>query len=168
MLAEAGYTDEADLKRISDIVAKQHVSFEVVSIDPAMLARSNCGCMPGQIAVPRTSPEAGESREAQGLKKIVLFRPIADDPRIRMNAMGSQEDVHDLDEGLDVGGGGAGQSLDLLSDLDLRGRRALSPRATLRPHVSAGERRAVPGGGVDGLLLRLQARCWPSCSVSTA
>ncbi len=90
MLRDAGYTDEADLKRIQDIVAQQRVSFEIVSIDPAMLSKQLATHAPAD-AQAKASPESAGSAEAQGLKKIVLFRPIADDPRIRMNALNSQE-----------------------------------------------------------------------------
>src|SRR5208282_2880120 len=89
VLREAGYTDESDLKRIQEIVAKQHVSFDVVSIDPVMIAKqlpAHALADAGLKAAP-----VSEAPEAQGLKKIVLFRPIADDSRIHMNAMGSQE-----------------------------------------------------------------------------
>ncbi len=89
LLAEAGYTDEADLKWVQDIVAKQHFSFVVRSIDE--LKFSNPRAVHGQAgAVPKTAPESG-SAEAQGLKKFVEFSPISDEPRIRMSAMGSQE-----------------------------------------------------------------------------
>ncbi|MGO9111257.1 MAG: twin-arginine translocase subunit TatC [Thermoguttaceae bacterium] len=89
LLRDAGYTDEADLKWIQDTVAQQNVSFEIVSIDAAILSKqlsthSRAG------AQPKDSPESGHA-ETERLKKIVLFRPIADDPRIRMNALNSQE-----------------------------------------------------------------------------
>ncbi|MEI8375441.1 MAG: twin-arginine translocase subunit TatC [Planctomycetota bacterium] len=88
LLREAGY-DDADLDRIQKIVAAQRVSFEIVSIDPAKL--SNQLPTHAQIGtLPKNAPESG-SVETQGLKKIVLFRPIADDSRIRMNALGTQE-----------------------------------------------------------------------------
>ena len=38
MLREAGYTSDEDFQRISKIVADQHVSLEVVSVDPQALA----------------------------------------------------------------------------------------------------------------------------------
>lgn len=88
LLGEAGY-DEAGVNRIQKIVAAQHVSFEIVSIDPALLSNQ----LPTHAqadTLPNNAPESG-SVETQGLKKIVLFRPIADDSRIRMNALGTQE-----------------------------------------------------------------------------
>ncbi len=88
LLGEAGY-DEAGVNRIQKIVAAQHVSFEIVSIDPALLSNQ----LPTHAqadTLPKNAPESG-SVETQGLKKIVLFRPIADDSRIRMNALGTQE-----------------------------------------------------------------------------
>ena len=85
LLNDAGYTDESDLKRIQEIVAHQHMSFEIVSIDPKVLARQL------QTATVTEASANPAGPEAQGLKKIVLFRPVADDSRIRMNALGSQE-----------------------------------------------------------------------------
>jgi sec-independent protein translocase protein TatC len=80
LLREAGYTGEKDFQRISEIVANQHVSLEVVSVDPYLL-RNLLQLPPGSDA----------AKDAQGLRKIVLFRPIADDPRIRMKSLNAQE-----------------------------------------------------------------------------
>ncbi len=88
LLREAGYTDEG-LKWIQDTVAQQHVSFEIISIDPAMLSKQLSTHAPAN-APATVSPDSG-SAESRGLKKIVLFRPVADDPRLHMNAMGTQE-----------------------------------------------------------------------------
>ena len=88
LLRDAGY-DEAGLKRIQDIVARQNVSFEIFSFDPTMLSKQLQSDTPAN-AQAKVSPESGNT-ETQGLKKIVLFRPITDDPRIRMNALNSQE-----------------------------------------------------------------------------
>ena len=114
MLREAGYTDEG-LERIKSIVAKQRVSFEVRSIDPEEVssqipalaqlkteidalkkmlpdhlpAHAQAAALP-QPAATSGNAQSG-SAEAQCLKKIVLFSPIADDSRIHMNAMGTQE-----------------------------------------------------------------------------
>ena len=49
MLGEAGYTSEADLKRVSDYVAKEHVSLEVRMVDPKLAGSCKRG---------RTKPRA--------------------------------------------------------------------------------------------------------------
>ena len=89
LLGEAGYTDEADLKWVQDIVAKRRLSFVVRSIDELKFSNPRAVHAQGG-ATPGTPAETG-SAEAQGLKKFVEFSPIADEPRIRMSAMGSQE-----------------------------------------------------------------------------
>jgi sec-independent protein translocase protein TatC len=89
LLSSAGYTSAADLRRIGEIVAGQQVSFEVVSIDPEKF--SSQLPVPLQAgASPKTSSAPG-SAEAGGLKKILLFRPLADDPRIHMTSLNAQE-----------------------------------------------------------------------------
>ncbi len=80
VLREAGYTGEKDFQRISEIVKNQHVSLEVVSVDPYLLRNL--------LQLP---PSSEPATETQGLRKIVIFRPIADDPRIRMQSLNAQE-----------------------------------------------------------------------------
>jgi sec-independent protein translocase protein TatC len=85
---EAGYTTDEDLKRISEIVEKQHVSAEVVLIDPTHLL-GQLQLRPDAKLAPPTggAPAIG----AEGLRKMILFRPIADEPRIHMSSLNSQE-----------------------------------------------------------------------------
>ncbi len=45
---------------------------------------------PWRELLPRRRAQSA-SAEAQGLKKFVQFSPIADDPRIRMKSLNSQE-----------------------------------------------------------------------------
>jgi sec-independent protein translocase protein TatC len=79
LLLEAGYTGE-DFQRLSDIVHNQRVSVEVVSIDPQLLR--------SMLQLPTSHDMATDS---QGLRKFVLFRPIADNPQIRMKSLNAQE-----------------------------------------------------------------------------
>ena len=71
---EAGYTSDAELARIVEIVTNQRVSAEVVLIDPQHLL--------GQLQVKPDAklPAPAEENLAAngGLRKLVLFRPIAD------------------------------------------------------------------------------------------
>jgi sec-independent protein translocase protein TatC len=90
LLRDAGYTDEADLKRIQRIVAQQDVSFKIISIDPAMLLKQLAAHAPADSPL-KTLPQSLSAEQTQGLMKVVQFDPIADDPRIHMNALGSQE-----------------------------------------------------------------------------
>jgi sec-independent protein translocase protein TatC len=89
LLRDVGYTDEADLKWIQETVAQENVSFEIVSIDPVMLAKQ----LPRSVQAGAPPVNTAESApiDSRRLKKIVLFRPVADDSRIRMNALNSQE-----------------------------------------------------------------------------
>jgi sec-independent protein translocase protein TatC len=87
-LREAGYTSETDYSRLAEIVATQHVSLEVVSIDPQHL-RDQLQVRPdGSAARPS---DADPQANPQGLRKIIFFRPISDDPRIHMKSLNSQE-----------------------------------------------------------------------------
>jgi sec-independent protein translocase protein TatC len=79
LLLEAGYTGE-DFQRLSDIVHNQHVSLEVVSVDPQLLRNL--------LQLP---PSHDTATDTQGLRKLVLFRPIADNPRIHMTSLNAQE-----------------------------------------------------------------------------
>ena len=100
LLREAGYTEESDLDRVGKIVAAQQVSMEVVLMDPKLLARQlhvhvdpAAGTEPATAAPPQgeSTMPAVTTAESQGLRRVVLFRPIADDPKTRMNALNSQE-----------------------------------------------------------------------------
>ena len=57
LLRDAGYTDEADLKRIQLIVAQQGVSFKIISIDPAMLLKQLAAHAPADSPL-KTLPQA--------------------------------------------------------------------------------------------------------------
>jgi sec-independent protein translocase protein TatC len=84
---EAGYTSDAELARIVEIVTNQRVSAEVVLIDPQHLL--------GQLQVKPDAklPAPAEENLAAngGLRKLVLFRPIADQPGIHMKSLNPQE-----------------------------------------------------------------------------
>lgn len=87
-LSEAGYNDK-DLQRISEILANQHVSLEVVQVDPDLLLRQ-LQLRPDESIVPPSS--ASElAGDVQGLRKVVLFRPIASNPQIHMKSLNAQE-----------------------------------------------------------------------------
>ena len=89
MLSEAGYSSEEDIQRISKIVTEQHVSLEVVMVDPKLLL-DQLQLRPDTALAPR--PSSSETAvDTQGLRKVLLFRPLADDPRIRMKSLNTQE-----------------------------------------------------------------------------
>jgi sec-independent protein translocase protein TatC len=81
-LRKAGYASDEDVGRFQSIIrehnkpnAKDPLSFEVVYIDP----KGPLGAL--------TAGQAGDA----DLKPVVLFRPIADDPRARAKSFNSQE-----------------------------------------------------------------------------
>jgi len=88
LLREDGYSSEEDFKRIGSWVADQHVSLEVVLVDPQHV-RNQLGVRPDRSATP--PPGSDPNAEFQGLRKVILFRPIADDPRIHMKSLNAQE-----------------------------------------------------------------------------
>jgi sec-independent protein translocase protein TatC len=88
-LQSAGYTTAEDIERISQIVAKQHVSLEILMVDPKSLLAQLQLQPDTKLAPPPAS--SGATVNPEGLRKIVLFRPIADDPRIRMKSLNVQE-----------------------------------------------------------------------------
>ncbi|MGA2256558.1 MAG: twin-arginine translocase subunit TatC [Thermoguttaceae bacterium] len=89
ILSDAGYTSEDDLKRISEIVAKQHVSLEVKKFDPKQLL-AQLQVRPDQtLALSSSGSEL--VADTQGLRKIVLYSELTDDPRIRMKSLNAQE-----------------------------------------------------------------------------
>ncbi len=88
LLQDAGYTSEADLQRIGQIVAKQHVSLEAVLVDPKLLL-NQLRLRPDTSLAPPPETDAGV--DDNGLRRVVLFRPVADDPRIQMKSLNAQE-----------------------------------------------------------------------------
>ena len=85
---EAGYTSDDDLKRIAEIVEKQHASAEVVMIDPKHLLSQ----LQVQPDTKLPSPAgAASAADAGDLRKLVLFRPISDEPGIHMKTLNAQE-----------------------------------------------------------------------------
>jgi sec-independent protein translocase protein TatC len=89
ILREAGYDNEDDIERISGIVKNQHVSLEVVEVDPRQLLSQlqlPAGAVPAPPPGGAAAPQA-----AEGLKKVIFFRRIADDPRIRVRSLNAQE-----------------------------------------------------------------------------
>jgi sec-independent protein translocase protein TatC len=89
LLTEAGYTSEADLKRVREIVARLHMSLEERLVDPEKLLKQ-LGVRPDASLAP---PPSGSDPllAALGLRKVVDFRPIADNPQIHMKSLASQE-----------------------------------------------------------------------------
>jgi len=89
LLTSAGYTSEAALERLSEIVASQHKSLEIREVDPDQLCKQLGLRRDPSLAPPASSGQsAGDSKD---LKTIVLFSRLADDPRIRMKSLNSQE-----------------------------------------------------------------------------
>jgi sec-independent protein translocase protein TatC len=80
-LREAGYTSEEDLKWLSDFVAKQHVA---VKLDLELQSRPD---------KPLAAPPSGDAPvvDAERVKKVVRFEPVADDPRVSMKSLNAQE-----------------------------------------------------------------------------
>jgi sec-independent protein translocase protein TatC len=102
-LTEAGYTSPADLDRIRKIIGEQSVSFEVVYMDPKVWMsqlQESAPVIPAD-SVPANVKLSGELPEkpsgtpsdigSTGLKPVVLFRPIADDPRTHVKSLNAQE-----------------------------------------------------------------------------
>ncbi len=83
LLSEAGYTKESDLEWLRETVANKHLSFEVRSYDAKSFSPRANGT--------GAATQGKDADPPHELKKIVLFDPIADDPRINMSAMGTQE-----------------------------------------------------------------------------
>ena len=132
------------------------LTFEEVYVNPQELRRQLQQGKAGQPALPAPPAADGtvhRQRPGAGL-------PVAADCR-RSPQPAQQPElsraVHDLHQGLAAGGGHFRQPLGLLSDLDLRGRRALPARKAIRARLPAVQRGPVPGGGEPGLLLRLPA-----------
>ena len=89
LLRSAGYTSDEDLDRIGRIVAEQHVSLEMRRYDPQLLL-SQLHLRPETSLAP--PPASGEpATDAQGLREIVFFNPIAEDPRTHMKSLNAQE-----------------------------------------------------------------------------
>ena len=86
-LSDAGY-NEKDLQRISEILANEHVSLEVVQVDPELLLRQ-LQLRPDATLLPPSGSEP--AADAGGLRKVVLFRPIASNPQIHMKSLNAQE-----------------------------------------------------------------------------
>ncbi len=80
-LREAGYTSEADLKWVSDYVAKEHVSVKLgLELQPR----------PDKSLARPPSSDAPEVN-APRVKNVVRFEHIADDPRVSMKSLNAQE-----------------------------------------------------------------------------
>ncbi|MGA2620887.1 MAG: twin-arginine translocase subunit TatC [Thermoguttaceae bacterium] len=90
-LDEAGYSKPEDLERLRKIVKKGSVSFDVVYVDPGEVA-GNVNAGPG-VAGSGSPPEAGPptAGKIEGLKPLVLFRLVADDPRTHMRSLSFTE-----------------------------------------------------------------------------
>jgi sec-independent protein translocase protein TatC len=82
---EAGYTTDAELARIAEIVKKRHVSPEITLTDPKQLLK--------QLHLkPNASPsEAGAPSETDDLIAIINYKRIADEPGIHMKSLNPQE-----------------------------------------------------------------------------
>ena len=84
MFRGAGYTSDADLARIVEIVKKYRVSANVVLRDRKKVLE--------QLGIkPDASLSAGGAAKGDELIKIIDFKPIADDPRIHMKTLNTQE-----------------------------------------------------------------------------
>ena len=75
------------MARIVKIVTEQHVSPEVVLFDPKHLL----GQLQLQPDAKLAPPSESATAKAEGLRKMVLFRPIADEPGIHMKSLNPQE-----------------------------------------------------------------------------
>jgi sec-independent protein translocase protein TatC len=91
-LREAGYDKPEDIGRMKEIIENYHVSFDVVYVDPkdlfgqAKTGSEGPGSIPSAIVA-----EGGDEAHRGSLKPIVLFRPLADDPRTRVKSLNAQE-----------------------------------------------------------------------------
>jgi sec-independent protein translocase protein TatC len=113
-LAEAGFTSPKDIDRVQKIIRTQSVSFDVVYVDAQEIlgqldqARAPQPAPASAPVVPQAAPPiakapppapasavpaAAAPAEAAhpGLKPLVLFRPVADDPRTRVKSLNAQE-----------------------------------------------------------------------------
>ena len=92
-LQAAGYTRDEDVQRVQKIVEEKGMSFDVVYVDPKGLlgqAKANSGAA---AAIIQPHPEGNADAEADdtSLTPIVLFRPVASDPRTHVKSLNSQE-----------------------------------------------------------------------------
>jgi sec-independent protein translocase protein TatC len=87
LLSDAGYSEEK-LQRISDTLAKHHLALEVEVVDPE-LWREQLQLRPDQsMPLP---PGSEPVTDAEGLRILVHYSPVADNPRIHMQSLNVQE-----------------------------------------------------------------------------
>lgn len=92
-LQEAGYTRDEDIQRVQDIVDTKGMSFDVVYVDPqGLLGQMKT---PAGTASPTIQPHPDSNVDAKAehtsLTPVVLFRPVASDPRTHVKSLNSQE-----------------------------------------------------------------------------
>ena len=153
-------------EQIQQLVLKQRLLPEQYFIDPlavlGQIRKAHPELLKG-VELPAATPEAATPETTPLLKRedllsIFLWRPAEEDDRLRVKSLAAPEAFSIYMKASHVGGRGAGQPLDLLPVVALRGGRAVPARKALRVHLLPLQRGLVPGGGGPGVLPGLQAR----------
>ena len=90
-LREAGYSLPSDDEKIKEFVAEKNLAFEEVYVNPKELLRQLQPTPAGRSA--RPAPPAADEKpfSSDELVRVFLWRRIADDPRVRLKSLNSQE-----------------------------------------------------------------------------